>query len=157
MPKKFKGDGIDESMNFLRSMLRRERMRRGWSQKKLAKKIGISEPYLSQLENADRHIYWELFVAWCGALRMTPSYVVDKWQRIGGFDGFDKEQIKEYHEVVDNMIAFDFRTELDNFMFYFKGLVAQERMAREKEAEKKKLSDLFRKKEEEKEEEREND
>jgi transcriptional regulator with XRE-family HTH domain len=148
MPKKFKIEGIDEALDKLRLLLRRERERRGWSQKKVAQMIGISEPYLSQLENADRHIYWEVFVAWCGALRLSPSYIVGKWQRTGGFNGFDREQIKEYHKVIDDMIQLDFRSELDNLMFYFKGLIAQELEARRREADKKKFSDLFRKREE---------
>ena len=147
MPKKFELEGGDKSLERLRKLMRSERKRKGCSQEKVAKIMGISPAYLSQLENSKRHIYWELWIAWCSALSTSPSYFVDKWMRVGAFDRYDKKRKLEYHKIIDQMLELSLSTELDNLMLYFKGLMAQELEARRKEDKKERFADKFRKEE----------
>jgi transcriptional regulator with XRE-family HTH domain len=145
VPKKFELGRGDESLESLRKLMRSERKRKGWSQEKIAKIMGISPAYLSQLENSKRHIYWELWIVWCSALSISPSYLVDKWMRVGAFDRFDKKRKLEYHKSIDQMIELGFSKELENLMLYFTGLINQEMEARRKEHKKERFADKFRK------------
>lgn len=148
MSRKKESKEIVWSINVLKNLMRQERERLGLSQERIAKHMGISGAYLSQLENGQRHIYWSMWIKWCAALRFSPATAVDKWIRSGGFDEIDEDRMKDYHQTIDLLKEYGFNVELDNLMVYFKGLIENEQRSRRIEAQKKDFADIFRKREE---------
>jgi transcriptional regulator with XRE-family HTH domain len=136
------------SINVLKNLMRQERERLGISQDRVAKHMGISGAYLSQLENGQRHIYWSMWIKWCAALHFSPATAVDKWMRSGGFDEIDADRRADYHQTIDLLIEYGFNIELDNLMVYFKSLIENEQRAKRIAAQKKEFADIFRKREE---------
>jgi len=142
--KKIRLEEMEQPVRLLREVMQRERKRLGISQKRVADLMGISDSYYSQLEKGTRHMYWEMWLVWCAALRLSPSYAIDKWERLGGFHAFDKARIKEYHETIDLMVNYGFNIELDNLMVYFKSLIDQEKAARLREEERQRFKTWFK-------------
>jgi transcriptional regulator with XRE-family HTH domain len=116
----------------LGELMRSQRERRGMSQEKVAKIMGISGAYLSQMENAGRRIYWNRWTKWCSALGISPPYAIDQWMKMGAFDEMDGERRKEYHDIIDQMIECKKYPELDGMNTCFKGLIRSEGEARRK-------------------------
>ena len=87
-------------------ILRKEREKRGISQEKLAKMMGISGPYYSKLERNDRRIHMRHLADWCAAMNVSPMVVLEKWSRSKYAKEIDKERIKEYRRTIEEMIEF---------------------------------------------------
>jgi len=73
------------SLKPLCQLMKRERMRRGLSQRKVTETMGISYSYLSELEQGKYGLRLDLWIPWCSALGISPSYVIARWQDMGGF------------------------------------------------------------------------
>jgi transcriptional regulator with XRE-family HTH domain len=58
--------------------VRARRIAQGWTQKKLCKKAGISNSYLSDLENGKRGASGSVLVALADALMMTTDYMLGR-------------------------------------------------------------------------------
>jgi len=82
MPRKFMDKRFEASLKKLQNILKGEREHQGISRAEVAKRMGISQPYLSQLESENRHLYWRLFLSWCQALKVPPQSIIERWQRL---------------------------------------------------------------------------
>ncbi len=82
MPRKFMDKRFEASLKKLQNILKGERKHQGISRAEVAKRMGISRPYLSQLESENRHLYWRVFLSWCQALKVSPQSNIERWQRI---------------------------------------------------------------------------
>ncbi|NIO20687.1 MAG: hypothetical protein GTN76_08100, partial [Candidatus Aenigmarchaeota archaeon] len=40
---------------------------------------------LCRLEADKVSLSWAVWIRWCSALRISPSYVIERWQQVGGF------------------------------------------------------------------------
>lgn len=143
MPKKKKLKNFEVPIQNLRKIMKREREKKGISQEAAGKLMGISRPYMSQLESGNRHIYWDLWIAWCAALRISPTYIIDQWARTGAFDELDQERMKQCHKVIDEMGKYGLHIELDNLMGYFQALIDAEKETRRRERQKKEFKSWF--------------
>jgi hypothetical protein len=76
--------------------------------------------------------------AWCNALRVSPSYIIDRWQKQGGFSGIDKDRMLEHHQTLDEMVEYGLHLEIDNLMLYFKSLINIEKEFKKREADRRK-------------------
>ncbi len=117
-------------------ILRKERERRGISQEKLAKMMGISRPYCSKLETGGKRIHMKHLADWCAAMHVSPMIVLEKWARSKYAKEIVKERMKEYNRTIEEMIEFGFYSELDNVMEVFAQMVNVEKLARKKTTEK---------------------
>ena len=125
----------DELTKEFGRILRRERERRGISQEKLAKMMGISGPYCSKLERSDRRIHIRHLADWCAAMHVSPMVLLEKWARSKYAKEIVKARIKEYQRIIEGMIEFGFYSELDNVMEIFAQMVNTEKLARKKATE----------------------
>jgi transcriptional regulator with XRE-family HTH domain len=116
-------------------ILRKERERRGISQEKLAKMMGISRPYCSKLETGGKRIHINHLADWCAAMHISPMTVLEKWARSKYAKEIVKERMKEYKRTIEEMIEFGFYSELDTVMEVFAQMVKIEKSARKKTAE----------------------
>ena len=66
----------DELAKEFGRILRKERERRGLSQEKLAKMMGISGSYYSKLERSGRRIRIGHLADWCAAMGVSPMFVL---------------------------------------------------------------------------------
>lgn len=82
MPRKFMDKRFEASLKKLQNILKKEREYQGISRTEVAKRMGISRPYLSQLESENRHLYWRMFLSWCQALKVPPQSIIERWQRL---------------------------------------------------------------------------
>ena len=137
----------DFSLRELGSIFKRERERRRITQGEIAKRIEKSKTAVVYYENGSRPIHWGTFIKLCSAIRVSPSYIIDKWMNKDSFDVLDEQRRKEYHTVIDEMIKYGFSTELDNLLVYFRGLINREKEIREKLRQKKMIGEFFREKE----------
>ena len=130
-----KDELTDELTKEFGRILRKERERRGISQEKLAKMMGISGPYYSKLERSDRRIHMRHLAHWCTAMHVSPVVVLEKWARSKYAKKIDKKRIKEYHRTIEEMIELGFHSELDNMMEVFARMVNIEKLSRKKATE----------------------
>ena len=82
MPRKFMDKRFEASLKKLQNILKKEREHQGISRTEVAKRMGISRPYLSQLESENCHLYWRMFLSWCQALKISPQSIIERWQRL---------------------------------------------------------------------------
>ena len=73
-----------KEITVLTQMLRREREKRRISQEKVSQAMGISKSTVSEMEAGKSGVALDRWIEWCSALRISPNYVMDKWQRMGG-------------------------------------------------------------------------
>jgi len=73
---------FEASLKKLQNILKKEREHQGISRTEVAKRMGISRPYLSQLESENCHLYWRMFLSWCQALKISPQSIIERWQRL---------------------------------------------------------------------------
>ena len=120
----------------LRKILRREREKRGISQERLAKQLGISSAYLSQMENGTRHIYVAFLSAWCEAMHISVPFVMEKWSKSSGSNNLHRKRIPEYVKILEDLVTLGFNVELDSIMIGLKSLVQHEKIMRQREQDK---------------------
>jgi len=125
----------DELTREFGRILRKERERRGISQEKLAKMMGISGPYYSKLERSDRRIHIRHLADWCAAMHISPMVVLEKWARSKYAKKIDKKRIREHQRTIEEMVELGFHSELDNVMEVFAQMVNTEKLARKKATE----------------------
>jgi len=85
MPKERSYKRYSKSLKSPCTVMRKERERRGLSQEKVAEAMGISKGFLCDLELGKLGLSWAVWIRWCSALRISPEYVIDRWERMGGF------------------------------------------------------------------------
>ena len=125
----------DELAKEFGRILRKERERRGISQEKLAKMMGISGSYYSKLERSGRRIRIGHVADWCAAMQVSPMFVLKKWAQSQYGKEIDKGRINEYHRIIEEMITFGFYSELGYMMDVSAHMVNSEKAARKKSAE----------------------
>ena len=116
----------------LGAIFRHERERRRLTLDQVAKRAGRSKSSIGHYENGIRPIHFGTFVKLCSAIPVSPAYVWDRWMESDSFDVLDEYRRKEYHDLIDNMIEYGFSRELDNLLFYFRGLIDREKEIRER-------------------------
>lgn len=125
----------DELAKEFGQILRKARERRGVSQGRLAKMMGISRSYYSKLERSGRRIRIGHLADWCAAMRVSPMFIVKKWAQSEYGKEIDKGRINEYHRIIEEMIKCGFYDELAYMMEVSAQMVTMERLSRKKAAE----------------------
>ena len=82
MLRKFMDKRFEALLKKLQNIMKKEREYQGISRTEVANRMGISRPYLSQLESEKRHLYWRVFLSWCQALKVSPQSIIERWQRL---------------------------------------------------------------------------
>ena len=126
----------DELAKEFGRILRKARERRGISQEKLAKMMGISRSYYSKLERSGRRIHIGHLADWCAAMQVSPMFIVTKWAQSKYGKEIDKGRINEYRRIIEEMITFGFYSELAYMMEVSAQMVNIEKLSRKKAAEK---------------------
>jgi len=108
----------------------------------VAKRIGKSKTAIVLYEQGRRPIHWGTFIKLCGAIRVSPSYILERWMEGNSFDVLDEGRRKEYHNTIDEMIKYGFSRDLDTLLVYFRGLIEREKEARER-LRRKKLAEKY--------------
>ena len=98
----------------------------------VGKRSGRSKVAIHMYETGQRPIHFGTFIKLCAAIRVSPSYVIDRWMEKDSFDVLDEQRRKEYHEVIDEMIKYGFSQDLDRLLVYFRGLIAREKEIRDR-------------------------
>jgi transcriptional regulator with XRE-family HTH domain len=129
------GQLADELAEEFAHILRKARERRGISQEKLARMMGISRSYYSKLERSGRRIRIGHLADWCAAMRVSPKFILKKWAQSEYGKEFDKGKINEYHRIIEEMIKFGFYSELAYMMEVSAQMVNFEKLARKKAVE----------------------
>ena len=57
--------------------VKRARLRRGWTQRELAERVGIGQVYVAQIEGAAREVSLSMLGKLAKALRMKPGRLLD--------------------------------------------------------------------------------
>lgn len=125
----------DELAREFGRILRKARERRGVSQDKLAKMMGISRSYYSKLERSGRRIRIGHLADWCAAMQVSPMFILKKWAQSKYGREIDKRRINEYRRIIEEMIKFGFYSELAYMMEVSAQMVNIEKLARKKAAE----------------------
>ena len=66
------------SLNKLLSLLRELRAEAGLSQQALAEKLERTQSFVTKVETGERKLEVLEFVAWCRALKASPSAIIEK-------------------------------------------------------------------------------
>ena len=116
----------------LGAIIRRERERRRLTQLEIGKRMGKSKIAVHFYETGQRPIHFGTFVKLCAAIRVSPAFILERWQESDVFDVIDEERRKEYHSILDDAIKFGFSRDVDTIFFYLKGLIEKEKEMRER-------------------------
>ncbi|MFX0195731.1 MAG: helix-turn-helix domain-containing protein [Candidatus Hodarchaeota archaeon] len=92
-PRKTLSERVDFWWKALLQIMKEERQKKDISKSKVAEAMGISKWNMSLLESGKRGVPWTLWVNWCSALGISPGYVIERWQRMGGFEITSRQQI----------------------------------------------------------------
>jgi len=110
----------------------------------VGKRAGKSKIAVHFYETGKRPIHFGTFIKLCSAIRVSPDWVIERWMRKDTFHVLDAERKKEYHGIIDDMITYGFSRELDNLIFYFRGLIDKEKQVRERIRQKRQIDEYFK-------------
>jgi transcriptional regulator with XRE-family HTH domain len=115
----------------LGEVMKKEREEMGLSQTEVAKRMGISPAYLSQLEHNRRRIYMELIEPWCEKVGVSPTFLLERYVRyLQPKEGKMQEykRMREYKETINEGVELGLGSQIDaTFTFLKKFLQVKEK------------------------------